>query len=891
MVCTTINDVQYRFAEGSSVLECLRQVDIEVPTLCHDDRLQPFGGCRLCVVEVEGSPEPVAACTERIREGMVVKTHTPALENSRRANLLLLAARYPAEHVDRHPEKAFHRYLARYGVTAACSLQPETAAIDRSHPHITVDMSRCIHCLRCVRICDEVQGQFVWQALNRGNRTVIAPESETTLLESSCVSCGACVDSCPTGALEDSSILSLGAPQSWTKTTCPYCGTGCEMYVGTRNDRIVTVRPAMESPVNKGHLCVKGRYAFAFNHAPDRITTPMIRVDGAWQQCSWDDAYRHIGYELERLTATHGADSIGVLGSSRATNEENYLAQKFARVVLGTNNVDCCARVCHAPSAVGLKSLLGTGAATNSYDDIEAARTILVAGANPTSNHPVVGARIKQAKRRGAKLIVIDPRKTELAALADHHLQLSPGTNIALLNAMAFTIVEEGLCDEGFLADRVDGAESFSRFIRDYPPESASEACGVDAGEIRAAARLYAGTKPSMCIHGLGMTEHVQGSDSVMSLINLALLTGNVGRPGTGVNPLRGQNNVQGAAHMGCEPAHLTGYVPLQTARPQFAEAWNRELPTRQGLNLMQMIDAANLGRLKALWVIGYDLYFTNPHAGSSLREGLAATELVIVQDLFMTETAREFGTVFLPAASPFEKDGTYMNGERRVGRVRQVLEPQGEALPDWQIICGLARQLGFGAQFAYSSAEEIWNEVRSLWAAGRGITYERLEAGGVQWPCPDEDHPGTTVLHQAEFPHGRRAALEEVLYLPTKEAVSEEYPFLLTTGRTLYHYNAGTMTLRSGNKKLHAADVLHISSSDAFGQGLEDGQTVRLVSRYGDIEVQLKFSDAVRPGQLFTTFHHPQVFVNRLTGPYRDGPTATPEYKVTTVRIEPKAV
>lgn len=890
MLQVTINGHARQVPEGATVLRALRDAAIEIPTLCHDDRLQPCGACRLCIVSVAGGNHPVTACNTPAAEGMDILTHTPELEDTRRTLFRLLAAGHPVEPLEPGPDNDFRHWLRRYQIPpAAGSVGPPrriAAFRDDSHPYIHVDMAQCITCYRCVRICEELQGQFVWRAWHRGADTRILTETGGPLLESACVSCGACTDTCPTGALADKTLLKHGPPETWTRTTCPYCGTGCEMNVGTRNGHITHIRPVPDAPVSKGHLCVKGRYSFDFARSSERVTEPLIREGGAWRTVSWEEATACAADRLTRIIARHGPDSVGMLGSARGTNEENYLAQKFARLVLGTNNVDCCARVCHAPTAAGMKLTLGTGAATNSFDDIEKAAAFLVCGCNPTENHPIVGARIKQAVLRGARLIVIDPREIELTQYATLHLQLRPGTNVPLLHGIAHVLVTEELCDPAALAGRVAGFEEFRAFISGWTPERAGAVTGVPALKIREAARLYALSSPAMCFHGLGVTEHVQGTGGVMCLVNLALLTGNVGRPGSGVNPLRGQNNVQGSAHMGCEPGNLTGYVPLEQARDAFEAAWQAPLPASPGLNLMQMIDAAGNGQLHALWAIGYDVAFTNPNAGLT-RAALGNLDLVIVQDLFMNELARNFGHIFFPACSSYEKDGTFMNSERRVQRVRKVMEPLGNSRPDWEVLCDVANAMGDRSHFAFGSAAGIWEEIRRVWKAGSGISYARLEHGGLQWPCPDEDHPGTAVLHEEGFPQGKRAPLQCIPFTATTETTTAEFPFLLTTGRTLYQFNAGTMTMRTPNRLLRGVDTLDIAPADARRLGLQDGDLVKVRSRHGETVMPLRVSSAVQAGDLFATFHTTEVALNQLTGPHRDTHTMTPEYKVVAASVE----
>lgn len=889
MICAKINGREGKFQEGTTILAASRDLGINIPTLCDDPRLKPVGACRLCLVQVKGTQHDIVSCKTPVVDGMEIETHAEPIETARKWNLRMLARSYPVDAFERFPDKPFHRLAREYGLTKAdFGQQNGHRVIDESQTYIQFDTARCINCYACIRICADVQGQFVWHMVGRGEASELLPDSFGDFGDSSCVSCGACADACPTGALEDKSVITNGFPVEWTRTVCPYCGTGCEMNVGTRADRVVQIRPVMDAPVNRGHLCVKGRYAYQFTDAADRVTSPMIRENGEWREVSWNEAIRHTADSMRALIGQHGRESIAVLGSARATNEENYLAQKFTRVVLGTNNVDCCARVCHTPSAAAMKMMIGTGAATNSFDDIERARTIILCGANPTENHPIPGARIKQAViNNGTKLIVIDPRRTELSQYADVHLQLRAGTNILMFNALAHAVIDEGLADTDFIERRVADFESFKTFVADYSPEKVAAECGVEAEAIREAARIYAREKPSMSMHGLGMTEHLQGTEGVMSVVNLALLTGNIGKPGSGVNPLRGQNNVQGSAHMGCDPGILTGSVGIDAGRELFESVWGRPVPEQAGLNQLQMMDAARDGKLKALWTIGYDVYLSNANAHETAK-AFENLDLVIIQDMFMNETARHFGDVFLPCASSFEKDGTFMNGERRVQRIRKSVTPRGQSRSDLEIICDLAREMGYGDDFAFESAEDVWNEIRSVWPQGAGITYDRIEHGGLQWPCPDTSHPGTELLHQDTFSNGSVTAdLRRIKYRPTREVVSDEFPFLLTTGRVLEQFNSGTMTLRTPNRDLMPTDLLMISSFDSQALSITDGETVRLKSPYGEAMLPVSVTDEVKPGELFTSFHDPSVMLNNVTGPVRDRFTLAPQFKVTAVTVE----
>ncbi len=882
MIEVTVNGTRHRFPPGLTLWQALAQAGIALPGICHDERVPSGGDCRLCSVEADGQTVP--ACREPLVTGMRIETHTPALEAFRRTTLALLAGHCSAEAAAALPEKPFHRLLAHYDVAPAGVA--DAAGVDVSHPCIRVDMSQCVHCHRCIRVCDDLQGQFVWHLLGRGHDGHVVHDRGARFVDSSCVACGACVDACPSGALVDAFRWQNGAAQQWTRTTCVYCGVGCEIELGARDGRLVAARPRADSPVNKGHLCVKGRYAWDFAAAPDRVTTPLVRAGGDWQPTSWEVAIGQVVTTLQHLKARHGPDSIAVLGSSRATNEENYLAQKFARAVIGTNNVDCCARVCHTPTAAAMKRMLGTGAATNAFDDIEQAQAFLLAGTNAAENHPVVAARIRQQVRRGAALVVVDPRCTELAAQATVHLALRPGTDIPLYHAMAHVMFSEGLADEAFLAARADGVEAFRECVAAWPPEKAATVCGVDAGQIRAAARLYATRRPAMCFHGLGLTEHLQGTEAVMAVVNLALVTGNIGRPGAGINPLRGQNNVQGAAMMGCDPSILTGGQSHRQARAHFAAVWGTPLPEGRGHTVLDMIDAAADGRLKALYVIGYDIFLSLAHSDAT-RRALERLELLVIQDLYINETARHFGHVFLPVASSFEKDGTFMNAERRIQRVRRVVAPPAGVRDDAQVIAALAAGLGSPARFDFESAAGIWDEIRAVWPAVAGIAWHRLDDHGIQWPCPTTDHPGTTVLHEKAFAHGPRAPLQCLEYLPTPERVSDDYPWLLTTGRTLVQFNAGTMTSRTPLAALRDDDTLDMSPADARAQGFTEGEQVRLVSRHGETQLPLRIDARIAPGQLFASFHTARRFVNRVTSPVRDRITGAPEYKVTAVRVE----
>ena len=669
-----IDNTIFSFEEGMTILELLKNNDIRIPALCNDDRFPPSALCRTCLVKINGEPHWQPSCRTLLSDGMEIETNTKEIAEYRKDLFRMMTKNYPQSAILQFPQKEFHFWLNEYALVNEIINIPNTQK-DSSHPYIQIDMSQCIKCMRCVQICDSVQGQFVLHVLKKGDEEQVCHDSNGLFVDSSCVSCGACSDSCPTGAIEDKSIIEFGFPEKTTRSVCAYCGVGCEINVGTKNEKINRIQPVIESPVSKGHLCVKGRYAWNYIYADDRIKHPMIRRNDRWEKVSWEEALNFCVDKLNFISAQYGADSIGIVSSARATNEENYVIQKFARTVIGTNNIENCARVCHQPTAKAMSMTLGTGAATNSFDDIEKAKTILIAGSNTTRNHPIVGARIKQAVINGANLIVVDPRKIELTKYAKYHLQLKVGTNIALFNAMANVIIEEGLFERVFTENRVEGFEEFKKFIGEWTPERAAEICNVSANLIREAARLYATDSPSICFHGLGLTEHTQGTESVIALVNLALITGNIGKSGSGINPLRGQNNVQGAAIMGCEPGSYTCLASVKNDRSRFEDLWKTNLPNKKGLNLLEMIDAAVVGKLKSMWIVGYDVYFTLPDANYT-EKAFRNLDLLIVQDMFMTETAKKFADVFLPIASSFEKEGTFMNSERRIQRIRKVIPP-----------------------------------------------------------------------------------------------------------------------------------------------------------------------------------------------------------------------
>ncbi len=893
MVSITIDGRAYQAPEGTPLMEVAAREGLPVAGLCSSRHLRPYGSCRLCMVRVEGQRALAAACTTPAREGLVVTTDTPDIRRVRRTLLELYLSEHAAEAPRAQVPSDLHRLAADHGADPTRFRHPRyrarQAPPDDSSPFFSFDPERCILCARCLRACDEVQGQRVLHLNGRGFHTTVAVGGPS-FYESACVSCGACVKECPTGALADRAVLRHGKPDRAVRTTCTYCGVGCQFHVEAAGRRIVRMQPVDESPVNAGHACVKGRYAFGYVSSPDRLLWPQVRENprqespARWRDVSWEEAVGLVARRFSELLKQYGPDAVACISSSRGTNEENYVMQKFARACLGNNHIDNCARVCHSATVAGMQEVLGTGAATNSLADIEQARLILMVGCNPTEGHPVTGARIKRAVRGGTRLIVIDPRRIELAGYADVHLQLRPGTNVAVLNGLAHVILTEGLADQGFIRERTENFEAYRALVESYPPERVEEISGVPADLLRRAARLYATSSASMACHGLGVTEHRTGSHGVMALANLAILTGNIGRPGTGVNPLRGQNNVQGSCDMGALPNILTASQKPDDpeVRARFEAEWGRPLPRTPGWKIPEMYEAALAGKLKALWVVGYDLAQTDPNT-ELVRRALSSLELLVVSDLFPNETTACADVVF-PAAGGLEKEGTFTNGERRIQRVREVLPPPGEARTDWEAVCAVATAMGY--PMAYAHPSEIMDEIARLTPPMRGVSYDRLEGEGLQWPVPDRAHPGTPILHTEQFPRGR-AKFAPVDYVPPGSLPDDEYPFVLVTGRRLQHYNSGTMTRRTALAGVVDRDTLEMHAQDAAALGLRDGDDVAVSSATGATRLPLQVSGRVAPGNVFTTFHFPDDRVNTLFSSSADALTRCPEYKVLAVRVE----
>ncbi len=888
-----------RVPAGSSVMRAAALAGIDVPKLCATDSLQAFGSCRLCLVEIEGRKGTPASCTTPVADGMRVSTQTPRLERLRRGVMELYISDHPLDCLTcaangdcelQDMAGAVGLRDVRYGYAGENHLD---AAKDASNPYFTFEPAKCIVCSRCVRACDEVQGTLALTIEGRGFASKVAPGPRGSFLASECVSCGACVQVCPTSTLEEKSVIELGVPRRTVLTTCAYCGVGCTFKAELRGDEVVRMIPAKDGGANSGHSCVKGRFAWGYATHRDRILSPMVRESftDPWREVSWDEALDFAANRLKAIQASHGRDSIGAITSSRCTNEEVYVVQKMVRAAFGNNNVDTCARVCHSPTGFGLKSTFGTSAGTQDFRSVEKADVIIVIGANPTDGHPVFASRMKRRLRQGAKLVVVDPRRIDLVRTphieAEHHLQLMPGTNVAVLNALAHVVVTEGLVDTEFVASRCEPDEfaTWSAFVArpENSPGSVEAASGVPADELRAAARLYASAPNGAIYYGLGVTEHSQGSTAVMGMANLAMATGNIGREGVGVNPLRGQNNVQGSCDMGSFPHEFSGYrhVSDDAVRESFESLWGRSLASEPGMRIPNMFDASLAGEFCAMFVQGEDIAQSDPNT-AHVKAALQALDLLIVQDLFINETA-QFAHVFFPGTSFLEKDGTFTNAERRINRVRPVM-PSRCGKQEWEVACELATRLGY--PMSYTGGSEIMDEIAALTPTFAGVSFSLLDSvGSVQWPCNEKAPLGTPVMHIGSFVRGL-GRFVETPFIPTEERTSRRFPLILTTGRILTQYNVGAQTRRTANEVWHPEDVLEINPFDASERGIKDGGLVELASRVGSTHLHARYSERMPVGVVYTTFHHPVTGANVVTTEYSDWATNCPEYKVTAVQV-----
>ena len=890
-----LNNQPFEIEPGETILSFARRAigSDSIPTLCDAPNLDPFGSCRVCSVDValekDGPTKTLASCHTPVSEGQYIFTESQNVRRLRKNIIELVLTDHPLDCLtcEVNGNCELQTVAARVGINSVRYPEGEThldRQKDTSHPYMVSDLSKCINCYRCVRACDEVQGQFVLSMAGRGFDSRIIKGMDESFAESPCVSCGACSQACPTAAISDVFQSKSIASSKKTRTVCNYCGVGCNLEVATVGDEIISIQAPYDAEVNQGHTCLKGRYAFKFYNHPDRIKSPMIKRNGVFEEVSWDEAYDFMASKFQYYRDEFGPDSLAGISSARCTNEENYLMQKFFRAVIGTNNIDGCARVCHSPTAIGLQRTFGTGAATNSIEDLKFADAIMVIGANPTEGHPVTGAKLKQFAISCKTSIVIDPRRTELARYATHHLQLRPGTNVAVLNMMLYYIVKEGLADQSFIEDRTEGYEDFcDELLKLDIAEMESISC-VDREAVRAAAIAYASADRAMSFHGLGVTEHSQGTFTVMQIADLALITGNIGRRGVGVNPLRGQNNVQGMADMGAQPYQGAGYLDVTDPEviKRYEAFYRVAMPTESGWKIPQMYDAAIDGRLKAMWVIGEDMAQTDPNS-IHVAKALGSLELLVVQEIFMTKTA-EMADVILPGASFLEKSGTFTNGERRVQRVNQAVPPIDGSKPDGQIVVDMMNRMGY-EQPDYDPALAL-EEISGIVPFFAGIKWEELGDNGKQWPV-SLDGQDSPILHADTFKRGK-GLFQFNPFKETEEVVSngEKFPYILTTNRNLEHYNCGAQTRRTANVELVTEDVIFIHPEDAADNGIEDSDIVCVQSERGKVDIKARVSDEIKRGVLSTTFHFPEVLVNDLTSSVSDSEAMCPEYKVVSVKI-----
>jgi len=883
--------------EGTSVMRAAALAGVDVPKLCATDSLESFGSCRLCLVEVDGVKGTPASCTLPVSAGMSVHTQSEKVARLRRGVMELYISDHPLDCLTcpangdcelQDMAGVVGLREVRYGYDGANHLD---APKDTSNPYFEFDPSKCIACSRCVRACGEVQGTFALTISGRGFASHVSAGAEEPFLESECVSCGACVQACPTSTLQEKSVVDLGMPTRSVLTTCAYCGVGCSFKAELRGDEVVRMVPAKTGGANEGHSCVKGRFAFGYASHPDRVLTPLMResIDQEWREASWDEAIGFVGRRFRELQAAHGPGVIGGITSSRTTNEEVYVVQRMVRAAFGNNNVDTCARVCHSPTGYGLKQTFGTSAGTQDFKSVDDADVMVVIGANPTDGHPVFASRMKRRLREGATLIVIDPRRIDLVRTphveAAQHLQLAPGTNVAVVNAMAHTVVTEGLVDADFVAERCEGYAEWAEFVArpENSPEALAEVSGVPAEQLRAAARTYAAGPNSAIYYGLGVTEHSQGSTMVMGMANLAMATGNIGRRGVGVNPLRGQNNVQGSCDMGSFPHELPGYRHVSDAsvRAVYDELWGSTILAEPGLRIPNMFDAALDGSFRGLFVQGEDVAQSDPNT-RHVTAALSALDLLVVQDLFLNETAK-YAHVFLPGTSFLEKDGTFTNAERRINRVRPVMPPR-TGKHEWQVACEIAQVMGYN--MSYDDTSQIMDEIAATTPTFAGVSFDLLDkVGSLQWPCNAEHPLGTEIMHEGTFTRGR-GHFVPTPYVATTERSTRRFPLILTTGRILSQYNVGAQTRRTANVAWHPEDILEIHPHDAEDRGIEDGDLVTLSSRVGATTLHARLADRMPVGVVYTTFHHPVSGANVVTTENSDWATNCPEYKVTAVQV-----
>ena len=899
LINLNIDGIDVSVPEGTSIMRAASEAGVSVPKLCATDSLDPFGSCRLCLVEVEGKRGYPASCTTPVEQNLKVHTQTPKLADIRKGVMELYISDHPLDCLTcatngdcelQDMAGAVGLRDVRYGYDGENHLESEK---DESNPYFTFDPSKCIVCSRCVRACEEVQGTYALTIDGRGFESKVSAGNKD-FMDSECVSCGACVQACPTATLVEKSIIDHGQPERSVKTTCAYCGVGCSFNAEMQGEEVVRMTPNKDGGANHGHSCVKGRFAWGYTTHKDRITTPMIRksIKDPWKKVSWEEAINYAASEIKRIQKKYGFDSVGAISSSRCTNEEVYLMQKLVRAAYGNNNIDTCARVCHSPTGYGLKATIGESSGTQNFDSVMKADVIMIIGANPTDGHPVFASQMKRRLREGAKLIIIDPREIDLVknsphVKADFHLKLKPGTNVATINSLAHVVVKEGLLDEEFIKNRCE-SEAFN-YWKDFiskeenSPESLESETGIPADIVRQAARLFAQKGNSAIYYGLGVTEHSQGSTMVMGIANLTMATGNIGREGVGINPLRGQNNVQGACDMGSFPHEFPGYrhVSDLATRNLFESAWNTELYDEPGLRIPNMLDGAISGKFKSVYCEGEDIAQSDPDT-KHVTHALESMECVIVQDLFLNETAM-YAHVFLPGSSFLEKNGTFTNAERRISRVRKVMSPKN-GYEDWEITQLLSNALGYPMN--YKHASEIMDEVAQLTPTFKGVSFDKIdELGSIQWPCNEEHPEGTPTMHVDEFVRGKgKFFITE--YIPTTERVNNKFPLILTTGRILAHYNVGAQTRRTNNTEWHDEDLIEIHPHDAEDRGINEQDWVGINSRAGDTVLRAKITDRVQPGVIYTTFHHPVSGANVITTDNSDWATNCPEFKVTAVQV-----